>query len=194
PMEMGSHRRALNTFLEDVQRINEQLLLLVVDPSSGGRVRRALQVSKPVAKLISAARAPAIGTALRCGVPLVVFTRTFHEIAALAPRRWSSVAAPAPPDELRALTRFTMHFVHELALRSAALTHALFKLPPAVCGAFGEVPLVHVETLVQRGCVLRLRSGDDPLAWDRLFVGGRCGDGRAQTLAHLSALQTLFMR
>src|SRR5690348_669843 len=130
PVETGPNRRALSTFLEDVQRINEQVLLLVVDRSCGGRARRALQVSKPVAKLISAARAPAIGTAIRCGVPLIVFTRAFHEVVALDPRRWSSVAASAPPEELEALTRFTLHFVHELALRSAALTHALFQLPP----------------------------------------------------------------
>jgi hypothetical protein len=179
---------------DDVQRINERVMLLMVDRSIGGRVRRLLEVTPPVAALIANANAQAIGTAIRCGLPLVTFTRAFHDLAGVPVRNWPRTAT-APPPELRDLTVFVLHFAHELVLRNITLSHAFFGFSRSDAEMFRNLPMIHLETLANRSTsLLRLRAADVVSVWNGLFVGGRCADARAQALAHRSAWQTLLLR
>src|SRR5688500_16093902 len=105
---------------DDIQHLNEQLLLIASDPESGEHILKLMQASTPVIQRIAAASASAIGTAIRCRIPLVTFTAALEDLAVLNPHEWRtglSMKTPATletPAPLQELTHFALEFAHSL--------------------------------------------------------------------------------
>jgi hypothetical protein len=188
-------RRSVPNPADDIQKLNERLLLIASDQALGGRVLRTLGAGAQVIKRIRTANAQAVATAIRCGVPLIVFTDTLEELASTDPRQWRWSSTSEVPTELRDLALFALNFAHDLALRNITMAKAYFGVSRFTAERLGEFAVAHLETLSRAsGPLLRLRSSDDLNLWDRLLIGDRCVGPRASRIAHTAAQQTLSNR
>jgi hypothetical protein len=185
-------KRSVPNPADDIQKLNERLLLIASDQALGGTLLRTLGAGAQVIKRIRTANAQAVATAIRCSVPLIVFTDMVEELASTDPRQWRWSSTNEVPTELRDLALFALNFAHDLALRNITMAKGYFGVSRLTAERLGELAVAHLETLSRApGPLLRLRSSDDLNWWDRLLIGDRCVGPRAPRIAHTAAQQTL---
>jgi hypothetical protein len=187
-------RTSILTVGDDIQCLNEKLFRLLADPEQGRKLHQLLQISRPVSQLISSANGRALGTAIRCTVPLLTFSASIEE-AVTKGAQPPAYSLPVEHEALRDLTLFTLRFAQGLVLRNMSMAHAFFGFSRLFAERFSEMALMHVEALSRsRACLLRLRASDDVTAWEALLVGNRCWDARGLLLARVAAYQLLIAR
>jgi hypothetical protein len=173
---------------DDVRGINEQLLLIVSDPAAGKRVLRLLQASAGVSRLIENTDASGIGTAIRCGIPLVSFAPAVNDLLCVEPNLWRPKSASEVPEKLQDLTLFVLMFAQKLAQIKAVMAQSFFKLTLSASENLAMLPVFHVNRLSRQfGLLLRLREGDQQPLWEDLFVGERAQGALAFQIAQEAA-------
>lgn len=174
---------------DDIQHINEQLFLIASE--YGESVLRSMDASIPVARRIVEAGAGSIGTAIRCGVPLVVFNSVVEELALTDPQKWRGSSAEVP-EQLKDLTRFILEFAHDLVHVNRTIAQIYFGFGRLACDAYGRLGHRHLITLSQRhGVLLRLLGGQRPQDWERLFIGERVSGSIALQISQQTGLMML---
>jgi hypothetical protein len=177
---------------DDVRSINEKLLLALVDGVIGAEARKLLQVSRPVARRLAEANASAIGTAIRCGVPLVTFAAAVNELLTADPKSWRMSSVHPVPLLLQELTDFTLMFARQLARSADTSARAYFGLTGTAAENLSRLALVHVQLMSRNfGVLLRLREGDRADMWADLFVGERAAGPTAIQIAQETILLSL---
>lgn len=177
---------------EDVQRLNERLLLIVSDPSAGGSALRAMGAGTHVARRIRAANAQALATAIRCSVPLIVFTPAVEECVASDPRLWRWNTGTHFGAEIRELTLFALTVAHDLALRNITMAKLYFGVSRMAAERLAELAVANLEMLSRAPRpLLKLRCGDDSNWWTRLLIGDRVTGPRAARIAQMAAQRGL---
>lgn len=178
----------------DIQHLNEQLFLIAGEPTLGERALKLLEASPTVAQRVASASADAVGTAIRCGVPLVTFTSAVEELAILKPRDWRVGVASEVPMELQEFTRFALQFAQRLALLDSTVAQLHFGLTRMAAEGLTRLGVMHLLQMSRRhGVMLRLRLGDQLQVWDRLLIGERCRGPRAYRISQQAALLSLGM-
>lgn len=188
-------RRPIPDCTDDLERLNERTLELLRDPMTAMHARCSLEVTAPVAERVASASPQGLCTAIRCGVPLLIFTPAFEEMLGARSRHFARIGVGESPRELEGLALFTLNFAHQLVLRNPSIAHAFFGLSRGASESFAEMPVVHREGLSRRARgLLKVRAGGDLAVWDGLLMGDHCADGRAQLMACARAYRTLFQR
>lgn len=182
----------MDALQDDIQHLNEQLLMIASDAESGERMLKLMQATAPVIQRIAQAGSNAVGTAIRCRIPLVTFTPVLENLAVLDPRIWRANTAVEIPEPLQALTHFTLEFAHNLVREHPTVAQMYFGLSRLAADGLGRLALKHILSLSRRhGVLLRLRAGDQPQLWDRLLIGERCSGPRAYRISQQMALLSL---
>jgi hypothetical protein len=177
---------------DDIQRLNEQLLLIAIDPELAPVVLRLLGASESLASRLFSVSSKGIATAIRCGVPLVRFTAQLEELVSADPRRWRIVASTEVPEELKRLTLFCLHLAQDLALRNIGLAKMLFGMTRLVVERLRDMAVLHLETLSVSGKpLIRLCEGTDLQWWAGILIGERCVGPKAFRIARYTAQQRL---
>jgi len=174
---------------DDIQYLNEQFFLLAHE--YGENVLRSMDASIPVARRIIEAGAGGIGTAIRCGVPLVVFTDSVEELALTDPQKWRTSSAEVP-DQLKDLTRFALQLAHDLTHINRTIAQIYFGFGRTGCDAYARLSHKHLIAMSQRcGVLVRLLGGQRPQDWERLFIGERVGGPIALQISQQTGLMML---
>lgn len=181
--------QALN---EDVVHLNSQLLLLASDPEEGEGIMRQLGAHPLVIKRIANAGAKAVGTAIRCGVPLVTFASKLEEALIARGAELDGIAGRDAPDALRTLARDTLQMAQRLAFIDRTVAQLHFGFTPRACEGLTRLSVSRMTRLTQRqGALLRLRAADKVHVWDRLLIGDRCSGPRGFRISQQAALLSL---
>jgi hypothetical protein len=181
----------LADYLDDVQRLNEKLLQLLLHASVGEAVRRLLEVSAPVARLLCACDSHSLATAIHCGAPLVLFAPALDEVVHAQMPRSSSCRVDIPA-ELQEFTRLALRLAHDVALRDLPTAQVFFGLSHPLAESLGNLGVMQLETLCCSSRVLlTLRDRDSVATWQGLLAGNRFGRGKGLLLSRMSALGSL---
>jgi hypothetical protein len=177
---------------EDVEYLNSEMLLLASDAGHGKRVLRLLGAHPNVIGRIASAGSKAVGTAIRCGVPLVTFTTKLDELLFAPLVEGHSSAVHEIPDSLRQLTRISLQVAHRVALIDRTVAQLHFGFTPRACDAMTNLSVSRlVRFCDRRGPLLRLRAPDNVQVWERLLIGDRCGGPRGIRISQQAALLSL---
>lgn len=182
----------MDTTNEDIAFLNSQVLLLASDPREGRRILCLLGARPNVIKRIAAAGSKAVGTAIRCGVPLVTFGSRLDALLGPPAADLRDPSKQDTPASLRQLTTNALHVAQRLALidRTAAQLH--FGFAPCVCEALRSLSIARLMHLSeQHGLLLRLRTPEKPQVWDRLLIGDRCSGPRGFRISQQAGLLSL---
>jgi hypothetical protein len=176
---------------EDVAHLNSQVLLLASDPEDGDRTMRLLGAHPMVIKRIATAGSKAVGTAIRCGVPLVTFARSLEEVMGQSAES-KGTAARDVPLSLRVLSRDTLHVAQRLALIDRTVAQLHFGLTPRACESLMNLSVHRIARITERqGVLLTLRAAEKVKVWDRLLIGDRCAGPRGFRISQQTALLSL---
>jgi hypothetical protein len=173
---------------EDVRDINEQLLLIASDPTIGKRALRLLQASSAVSRLLENADSSAIGTAIRCGIPLITFLPTVSDLLCSEPRSWRPKAASDVPEKLQDLMFFSLTFARQLAQSKPVMAQGYFRLTLSAAENLAVLAVFHLKRMSRQfGMLLRLREGDQEQIWEDILVGQRATGALAFQIAQEAA-------
>lgn len=182
----------MDTTSEDISYLNSEVLLLVSDPEEGERILRLLGAHPNVIKRIAAAGSKSVGTAIRCGVPLVTFAPRLDELLSLPSTELHGVSKQEIPAGLRMLTTTALHVAQRLALIDRTVAQLHFGFTPRVCEIFKSLSISRLLHLSERhGVLLRLRTPEKAQVWDRLLIGDRCGGPRGFRISQQAGLLSL---
>jgi len=177
---------------EDVAYLNSEVLLIASDPEHGERILRLLGAHPNVVGRIASAGSKAVGTAIRCGVPLVTFTRKLDELLSAPSTDVHGPHAHDLPGSIRDLTRIALHVAHRLALIDRTVAQLHFGFTPRACEALMNLSVSRLLRLGDRhGLLLRLRTPDKVQVWERLLIGDRCTGPRGFRISQQAALLSL---
>lgn len=177
---------------EDLTHLNSQVLLLASDPEEGNRLMHLLGAQPLVVKRIAAAGSKAVGTAIRCGVPLVTFASRFDEILMGQAGELGGSGARDLPMSLRVLTRDTLQMAQRLAFIDRTVAQLHFGLTARGCGELMGLSVYRMTRLAERqGVLLTLRAAERVRVWDRLLIGDRCSGPRGVRISQQAALLSL---
>lgn len=177
----------MDSIHDDILHLNEKLMLAISVPEEGARILRLLEGNQEVTSRLISANAQAIGTAIRCGIPLVTFTGRIEKLllSAYQPRMG---AAESNPAELQELTYFALELARGLSACHLTFVQLNFGLTKQAASALGAMGLKHVMELSRRRDVLlRLRAATQPEVWDRLLIGERCDGLQAHRISQQAA-------
>lgn len=177
---------------EDIVHLNSDLLLLVCDSKSGQHILKLLGAQPNVIRRIAAAKSAAIGTAIRCGVPLVTFAPRLDDLLIPSASISRGAGKQDVPEPLRHLTAKAFHVAQRLALIDRTVAQLHFGFTPRASEVFRNLSANRILQLSEGyGVLLRLRAAAKPLVWDRLFIGDRCQGPRAFRISQQSGLLNL---
>lgn len=177
---------------EDVVHLNSQLLLLASDPEEGEAMMRLLGASPLVIQRITRAGSKAVGTAIRCGVPLVTFVSKLEEVLVASGGEMTGVASRSVPAALRDLTRDTLHMAQRLAFVDRTVAQLHFGFTPRACEGLTRLSVARIARLTQRhGVLIKLRAADKAQVWDRLLIGDRYSGPSGYRISQQAALLSL---
>jgi hypothetical protein len=182
----------MDTTNEDITFLNSEVLLLASDPEAGERILRLLGAHPNVIKRIAAAGSRAVGTAIRCGVPLVTFVPRLDELLGLPVGDLHGHTNQEIPAPLRKLTTTALHVAQRLALIDRTVAQLHFGFTPRMCESLKSLSISRLMHLSERhGVLLRLRTPERPHVWDRLLIGDRCGGPRGFRISQQAGLLSL---
>jgi hypothetical protein len=177
---------------EDVAHLNSEVLLIASDPAHGERILRLLGAHPNVIGRIASAGSKAVGTAIRCGVPLVTFTRKLDELLSAPSTDVHGSHAHDLPGSVKELTRTALHVAHRVALIDRTVAQLHFGFTPRACEALINLSVSRLLRLGDRhGLLLRLRTPDKVQVWERLLIGDRCTGPRGFRISQQAALLSL---
>lgn len=183
---------AMEAANEDIVHLNSDLLLLACDSKSGRHILKLLGAQSNVIRRIAAAKSAAIGTAIRCGVPLVSFSPRLDDLLIPSTSISRGVGKQEVPEPLRHLTVQTFHVAQRLALIDRTVAQLHFGFTPRASEVFRNLSAKRILQLSEgHGVLLRLRAAAKPLVWDGLFIGERCQGPRAFRISQHSGRQNL---
>jgi hypothetical protein len=164
--------------------------MVASDQTLGRSVLRAFGGANHVITRIRTANSQAVATAIRCGVPLVVFADAIDELLGTYSHRWRVGVTQEQPPALQELGLLALHITRDLALRSLNMTQGYFSLSRTTAERLRDLSIVNMEKLNRaHGSLIRLRCQDDSNWWNRLLIGDRSGGARGQRIAVLTAHQ-----
>lgn len=182
----------MDTTNEDIAFLNSEVLLLASDPEEGERILRLLGAHPNVIKRIAAAGSKAVGTAIRCGVPLVTFVPLLDELLGLPAVVLHGRTHHEVPAPLRRLTTTALHVAQRLALIDRTVAQLHFGFTPRMCESLKSLGISRLMHLSERhGVLLRLRTPEKPQVWDRLLIGDRCTGPRGFRISQQAGLLSL---
>lgn len=182
----------MNTTNEDIAYLNAEVLLLASDPEEGERILRLLGAHPNVIKRIAAAGSKAVGTAIRCGVPLVTFAPRFDDLLSLPATELRGASKQEIPEALRELTTTALHVAQRMALIDRTVAQLHFGFTPRVCETLRSLSISRLLRLSERyGVLLRLRTPEKPQVWERLLIGDRCSGPRGFRISQQAGLLSL---
>lgn len=174
---------------EDVAKLNSELLLLASDPDDGNSVLRLLGAQPNVITRIAAAGSKGVGTAIRCGVPLVTFVPKLEELLAARVADVHESNSQEVPTAVRELTRMTLQVAQRVALIDRTLAQLHFGFTARALDGLAGLSMTRLLRLADRhGVLLRLRASDKTRMWDRLLIGDRSPGPRGYRFSHQTAL------
>ncbi len=177
---------------EDVAHLNSQVLLLASDPDEGDRLMQLLGAHPLVIKRIAAAGSKAVGTAIRCGVPLVTFSSRLEEALLTQASESGGSAGRDVPMSLRALARDTLQMAQRLAFIDRTVAQLHFGLTTRACEGLMRLSVHRMVRLTERhGVLLTLRAAEKVKVWDRLLIGDRCSGPLGFRISQQAALLSL---
>lgn len=177
---------------EDLEYLNSELLLLVSDPSGGKTMMRLLGAHPSVTQRIAAASPRAIGMAIRCRVPLVMFSRTLDELLAASAVSDVQSGVTLVPPRLKKLTEVTLQVAQRVALVDRTVAQVHFGFTPRACELLVNASVRRLERVASRNHVLlKMRLGEKVQFWDRLLIADRCSETLGRRLSQQAALQSL---
>lgn len=182
----------MDTTSEDIAYLNSEVLLLASDPEQGERVLRLLGAHPNVIKRIAEAGSKAVGTAIRCGVPLVTFSPRLDHLLNPPVAGLHGSSMQEIPEALRGLTTTALHVAQRLALIDRTVAQLHFGLTPRGCETLGSLSINRLIRLSERhGVLLRLRTPEKPQVWERLLIGDRCSGPRGFRVSQQAGLLSL---
>jgi hypothetical protein len=180
----------MDTLKDDIQYLNEQLFLIANE--QGEPVLRSMEASPAVARRITAASANGIGTAIRCGVPLVTFTSVLEELALSDPRKWRIGPQVELSPRIQELTRFMLEFARDLVRVNFTVAQMYFGFSRLAAQAYTRLGMKQRLQLSSRhGLLLRLLAAQRNQDWDRLLIGERLSGPLAYQISQQTGLMML---
>ena len=177
---------------EDVAYLNSEVLLIASDPEHGERILRLLGTHPNVVGRIASAGSKAVGTAIRCGVPLVTFTKRLDALLCAPSSDLPGSFATDLPGSLKELTRTALHVAHRSVFIDRTVAQLHFGFTPRVCEALMNLSVSRLLRLGDRhGLLLKLRTPDKVQIWERLLIGDRCAGPRGFRISQQTALLSL---
>lgn len=174
---------------EDVAKVNSEVLLLASDPEEGESTLRLLGAQPNVIARIASAGAKGVGTAIRCGVPLVVFVPKLEELLAMRVADVHEANAQQVPPAIKELTRLTLQVAQRAALIDRTLAQLHFGFTGRSLDGLIGLSMTRLLRLADRhGVLIRLRASDKTRLWDRLLIGDRSPGPRGYRFSHQTAL------
>lgn len=182
----------MDSLAANIEQLNSKLMLAARDPEVGLGLLHELSADRTVVARITTATEVGIRTAVRCGVPLIVFTDIADQLAQSAWRQRRIAENVLVSQPLRDLTTFALQVVQRLAIQDNTLASMLFGLSAGTVEAIAELGITELECAAPYGePLIRLRKGDQPLIWDRLLIGNVSGKAWAYRVSHDTALLSL---
>jgi hypothetical protein len=177
---------------DDIQHLNSQLLLYACDSRNGDRLLTLLGAKKNIRTKMAAASARGLGTAIRCGVPLITMADNVEALILRDVHAWPRDTAGDVPAELKALTLESLQFARMTALRDPTLVQLYFWLSRPAAQRLARISLVQINLMSRRRTpLLQLRAQNNAVVWDRLMMGERCAEPMATRISQMTALQAL---
>jgi hypothetical protein len=177
---------------EDVVHLNSQVLLLASDPDEGDHILRVLGAHPLVIQRIASAGSKAVGTAIRCGIPLVTFTHRLEEVLINPAAELQAGAARQVPATIRALARDALHMAQRLAFIDRTVAQLHFDFTPRACEGLVRLSVSRMTRLIERqGVLIKLRAAEQVTVWDRLLIGDRYDGPRGFRISQQAALLSL---
>jgi hypothetical protein len=192
PIDSVSAQRSMPDAVEDIRALNERVFLTVRDSRDGATPLRSLGAAPQLIEPICSAGPGAVAAAVRCNIPLIVFTPALESRLHPASRvgRWPAMDNQSSPHQILTLT--SLQVARDLAIRNITMAKTYFGVSRMSAERLASLALSSLEPLsCASESLLQLRCAQDLHWWKRVLIGDRVSGERALRLVQMAAQQAL---